>query len=68
MIAATGEWKRSLTLDSRSGSTRSNDQANTLRIGMNVLPTIAGRLQNRNDATMIVVRMLLLTASPAKKW
>ncbi len=35
---------------------------------MNVLPTIAGRLQNRNDATMIVVKTLLLTDNPAKKW
>src|SRR3982074_2589270 len=68
MIAATGEWKRSLTFDRRSGSTRSNDHANTLRMGMNVLPTIAGRLQNRNEATMIVVSTLLFTASPAKKW
>src|ERR1700742_3124652 len=59
-IAATGEWKRSLTLENRSGSTRSNDHANTLRIGMKVLPTIAGRLQNRNEATMMVVRILLL--------
>src|ERR1700743_2385183 len=67
-IAATGEWKRSLTLEKRSGNTRSNDHANTLRIGMKVLPTIAGRLQNRNEATMIVVRILLLTARPAKKW
>ena len=65
-IAGTGEWKRSLTLANRSGSTRSNDHANTLRTGMNVLPTIAGRDQNRNDATMIVVSTLLLTTNDAK--
>ena len=30
-------------------------------------PDIAGKLQNKNEATMIVVSTLLLTASPAKK-
>ena len=34
------------------GSSRSNDQANSVRIGMNVLPTIAGRLQKRNEPTI----------------
>ena len=55
-IAGTGEWVRSLTSANFSGSSRSNDQAKTDRIGMNVLPTIAGRLQNRNEPTMRTVR------------
>src|SRR3954463_4317926 len=67
-IAGTGEWKRSETFAKRSGSSRSNDHAKTVRTGMKVLPTIAGSDQNKNDATMIVVSTLLLTASPAKKW
>jgi hypothetical protein len=55
-IAGTGEWVRSLTSASFSGRSRSKAQAKTDRIGMNVLPTIAGRLQNRNDPTMSTVR------------
>ena len=55
-IAGTGECVRSLTSDSFSGSRRSNAHANTVRIGMNVLPTIAGRLQNRKEPTMMMVR------------
>ena len=56
-IAGTGECVRSLTSASFSGRSRSNAQANTVRIGMNVLPTIAGRLQNRNEPTMMIVRI-----------
>src|SRR3954471_11069854 len=67
-MAGTGEWKRSETFARRSGSRRSKDHAKTVRTGMNVFPTIAGSDQNRNEPTMIVVRMLLLTARPAKKW
>ncbi len=59
-IAGTGEWVRSLTSANFSGRSRSNAQAKTERIGMNVLPTIAGRLQNRNDPTIRTVRTGML--------
>ena len=39
-----------------------------VRTGMNVLPTIAGRLQNRNEPTISTVSTSLLTVSEAKKW
>ena len=55
-MAGTGEWVRLFTSVNFSGSSRSNAQANTVRMGMNVLPTIAGRLQNRNEPTIRIVR------------
>src|SRR5438477_13201677 len=67
-IAGTGEWVRSLTCENRSGRSRSNDQAKTVRIGMKVLPTIAGRLQNRNEPTIRMVRIGTLYTSDAMKW
>ena len=67
-IATTGEWVRSLTSDSRSGRSRSNDQANSVRMGMNVLPTIAGRLQKRNEPTIRNDRIGMLYTSDAMKW
>src|SRR6185437_114448 len=36
--------------------------------GWNVFPTIAGRLQNANDATIRIVRKSLLKTSEAMKW
>jgi hypothetical protein len=35
---------------------------------MNVLPTIAGRLQKANEATITTVRKSLLKTSDAMKW
>src|SRR4249919_2995859 len=67
-IAGTGEWVRGFTSASFSGSSRSNAQANTVRTGMNVLPTIAGRLQNRNEPTMSTVSTGTLNVSEARKW
>src|SRR5438876_8690893 len=67
-IAGTGEWVRSLTCENRSGSSRSNDQAKTVRIGMKVLPTIAGRLQKRKEPTIRMVRIGTLYTSDAMKW
>ena len=67
-IAGTGEWVRSLTSASFSGRSRSNDQAKTDRIGMNVLPTIAGRLQNRNEPTMRTARTGMFRTRLARNW
>src|SRR5436190_12577501 len=67
-IAGTGECVRVLTSVNFSGSSRSNAHANTVRIGMNVLPTIAGRLQKRNDPTMRIVRIGALYTRDAMKW
>ena len=67
-IAGTGECVRSFTSANFSGRSRSNAHANTVRTGMNVLPTIAGRLQNRNDPTIRTVSSLTLNASDARKW
>src|SRR5579875_2563607 len=51
-MAGTGVRVRSLTSDSFSGRTRSKAQANSVRMGMKVLPTIAGRFQNRKVAAI----------------
>src|SRR6185437_1083984 len=67
-IAGTGEWVRSFTSANFSGRSLSNAQANTVRTGMNVFPTIAGRLQKANDATIRIVRKSLLKTSEAMKW
>src|SRR5215469_217669 len=67
-MAGTGEWVRSLTSASLEGSSRSNAQAKTVRTGMNVLPTMAGRLQNRNEPTISTVSTGTLTVSAARKW
>src|SRR6266550_4595489 len=67
-MAGIGVCVRSFTSANFSGSNRSKAQANTVRTGMNVLPTIAGRLQNRNDPTINTVSSLTLNASDARKW
>src|SRR5450759_1667178 len=67
-IAHTGECVRSFTSESFSGSSRSNDQANQVRIGMKVLPTMAGRLQKRNEPTMRKVKIGALKTSEERKW
>src|SRR5947209_6416801 len=59
-MAGTGEWVRSLTSAKRAGSSRSKAHANTVRTGMNVLQTIAGRLQKRNDPTISTVKTGML--------
>src|SRR5579875_2106798 len=63
MIAGTGVRVRSLTSDSFSGRTRSNAHANKVRMGMKVLPTIAGRFQNRNVAAIAT----LMTGLPPRR-
>src|SRR5436305_572593 len=67
-MAGTGECVRSFTSEKRSGSNRSKDQAKTVRTGIKVLPTIAGRLQKRKEPTIRTVRMLALYTSDARKW
>src|SRR5258708_10918849 len=67
-IAGTGECVRSSTSASFSGSSRSNAQANTVRTGMNELPTMAGRLQNKNEPTIRTVSTGTFTVSEARKW
>ena len=66
-IAGTGEWVRSLTSANFSGSSRSKDQAKTERIGMKVFPTIAGRLQNRNEPRMITARIPMFWTSDGEE-
>ena len=67
-IAGTGEWVRSLTSANFSGRSRSKAQAKTVRMGMNVLPTIAGRLQNRNEPTIRTVSTGMFATSAASSW
>src|SRR5487761_2507757 len=67
-IAGTGVCVRSFTSASFAGRIRSNTHANTERIGMKLLPTIAGRLQNKNEPTIRTVRMFELYVNDAKKW
>src|SRR6476620_6160869 len=64
-IAMTGEWVRSFTSASFSGMSRSNDQANSDRIGMNVLAIMDGSDQNRKQPKMITVKNGMLTDSAA---
>ncbi len=65
-IAVTGECVRSLTSASFSGISRSNDQANNDRIGMNVLAIIEGSAQNRKQPRMITVKTGMLADSAAR--
>src|SRR5215470_1139090 len=67
-IAGTGECRRSPTSASFSGSSRSNAQANTVRTGMNEFPTMAGRLQNRNEPTISTVSTGTFTVRAERKW
>src|SRR5215472_13147474 len=67
-IAGTGECRRSPTSASFSGSSRSNAQANTVRTGMKELPTIAGRLQNKNEPTIRTVSTGTFTVRAERKW
>ena len=62
----TGECVRSLTSASFSGISRSNDQANSDRIGMNVLAIMDGSAQNRKQPRMITVMTGMLTDSAAR--
>src|SRR6202167_247840 len=66
MMALTGEWVRALTSASFSGISRSNDHANSDRIGMNVFAIIDGRLQNRKQPRMITVTNGTFTDSAAR--
>src|SRR5258708_34997745 len=50
------------------GSSRSNAQANTVRTGMNELPTMAGRLQNRNEPTVRTGRTRTVTGRWLTEW
>jgi hypothetical protein len=60
-IAMTGERVRSFTSASFFGMSRSNDQANRDRIGMNVLAIMDGNDQNRKQPKMITVKNGMLT-------
>src|SRR5580693_5124651 len=65
-MALIGECVRGLTSASFSGISRSKDQANSDRIGMNVFAIIDGRLQNRKQPRMITVTNGTFTDSAAR--
>ena len=67
-MAGTGECVRSLTSAKRAGSSRSKAQAKTVRTGMKVLPTMAGRLQKRNDPTISTVSTGIFAVTADRKW
>src|ERR1700760_2804575 len=67
-IATTGECVRSFTSASFSGMSRSNDQAKSDRIGMNVLAIMDGSDQNRKQPRMITVKNGTLTDSAPRNW
>ncbi len=67
IIAGIGVCVRSLTSESFSGSTRSNDQAKIVHTGMNVLGNIAGRFQNRKLIAMSTANSPLLAAMLAMR-